>query len=99
MCQPSNNGIIVMYHAFISISNQLGFCCIAVFSEIKTFHLGGKLIKTQDVKSKRRQHDVLWGRKTHYPAGQLHKLGQGVTQRLQEGSGIDTLGPFTPKHM
>ena len=59
--------------AIFAITGHL-FCYVAVHSEVKTFHLGGKLIKTWDVYKKVNQHNILREGKTPYPASMLAKL-------------------------
>jgi hypothetical protein len=47
-------------------------CCVAVSSKNKTFHIGGKLLKVQDLSKEVKQH-VVRGGETFYPARVLVK--------------------------
>lgn len=53
---------------------ELEKVCLTVSSEIKIFHILGKLIKTPVVKEGLKQQDVLRGRETFHPAGKLLQL-------------------------
>lgn len=49
--------------------------CTAVPYETKTFHLGGKLSKTQGMKKVEKQQDFLRGSEVLCSAGKLSKTG------------------------
>lgn len=58
-------------------------CGIASSFKIKTFHIGRKLVKTQDIRKEIKQQDVLREGRTVHHAGGLLKLRQEVPETEQ----------------